>query len=134
MWTLSLAYRLLQGNRHVLSLLGDQSTVTVPPKYVRATLYKYRYTTHFQSPQIYWIRLKMSEYFPAFSLDTISPYLRSMKISPNYRDVEVENKSLKMILDFLRNEICAIEGSLLTFGLLLTAFVINITKKIYRAF
>lgn len=135
MWTLSLAYRLLQGNPHVFTLLGEQSEITSsPPNYVRATLYKYRYTTHFQSPQIYWIRLKMSEYFPAFSLDNISPYLRSMKISPNYKAIEVECKSLKMILDYLRQQIYLVDGSLLIFGLLLTGFVLIGTKKIYRTF
>lgn len=132
LWTLSLAYRLLQGNRHVLALLGEQSSNTSSPKYVRATLYRFRYTTHFQSPQRYWIRLKIFEYFPAFSLDNISPYLRSMKISPNYRAVEVESKTLKMILDFLRNQMCLLEGSMLTFGLLMAGFVIIYTKKIYR--
>lgn len=131
LWTVSLAFRLLQGNRHVLALLGEQLN-TSPPKYVRGILYKFRYTTHFKSPQIYWMRLKMSEYFPAFSLDNISPYLRSMKISPNYKEVEIESKTLKMILDFLRNQVCLFDGSLLTVGLLSTAFLIIFTKKIYR--
>lgn len=132
LWTLSLAFRLLQGNRHVLALLGEHSTITSPPKYVRGILYKFHYTTYFTSPQIYWMRLKISEYFPAFSLDNISPYLRSMKISPNYKEVEIESKTLKMILDFLRNQIRLFEGSFLIFGLLSAAFVIIFTKRIYR--
>lgn len=131
---MSLAYRLLQGNPHVLALLGDQSTITTTPTYVRAVLYKFRYTTHFRTPQIYWIRLKIIEYFPAFSLDTISPYLRSMKISPNYREIEVENKMLKIVLDYLRIQIRSVEGSVLIIGLLLTGFAIVVTKKMYRSF
>lgn len=132
LWTVSLAFRLLQGNRHVLALLGEQTTVTSTPTYVRATLYRFRYTTHFQSPHSYWIRLKMSEYFPAFSLANISPYLRSMKISPNYKEIEIESRTLKMILDFVRMQTGSFDGSLLIFALLLTGFVIVITKKMYR--
>lgn len=133
-WTVSLAYRLLQGNRNVLTLLGNPSTIAASPKYVRAILYKFRYTTHLQSPQTYWIRLKISEYFPAFSLDNISPYLRSMKISPNYRAIEIESKSLQILLDFLRTQICLFEASLLIFAILLTGFVIIITKNNYQKF
>ncbi|XP_037051914.1 lipase maturation factor 2-like [Bradysia coprophila] len=132
-WTMSLAYRLLQGNPHVLALLGDQSTVATTPNYVRAVLYKFRYTTHFRTPQIYWIRLKMIEYFPAFSLDTISPYLRSMKISPNFRETEVESKTVKMLLDNLRIQIRSVEGSALIFGILLAGFAINVSKRMYRS-
>lgn len=133
-WTISLAFRLLQGNHHVLALLGDQRTITTAPNYVRAVLYKFRYTTHFRTPQVFWIRLKTIEYFPAFSLDTIAPYLRSMKISPNYKEVEVENKVAKALLDYLRIQIRSIEGNLLIVGLLLAAFVVNVTKKMYRSF
>lgn len=133
-WTLSLAYRLLQGNRNVLALFDGRSTPTTPPTYVRATLYKFRYTTHIQSPQVYWMRLKVSEYFPAFSLDNISPYLRSMKISPNYRETEIDSKWLKAILDGVRDQIVFVEGSVLVNCILLTAIVIVVTKKVYRSF
>lgn len=74
----------------------------------------------------------MMEYFPAFSLDNIAPYLRSIKISPNYRELHVTNQILKMMLDLLREQIYSLDGSLLTFGLLMTGFVIIITKKMYR--
>lgn len=56
-----------------------------------------------------------------------------MKISPNYKDVVIENQWLKMILDVLRNQISLIEGTLLVNGILLTGFVVVFTKKICRA-
>lgn len=132
-WTISLAYRLLQGNPNVLTLLGDQSTVVTKPNYVRAILYKFRYTTHIRKPQIYWTRMKMIEYLPAFSLDTILPYLRSMKISPNYKEMDVECKTLKLLLDYLRIQIRSVEASVLIFGILLAGFVIIVSKKMKRS-
>lgn len=126
-----MAYRLLQENPNVLALLGEQSSTNSSPTYVRAILYKFRYTTHFNSPTSYWMRLKMSEYFPAFSLDNISPYLRTMKISPHYKEIDVECKTLKMVLDYLRNQVRLIEGSLLIFGVLVAGLIIILTKKLY---
>lgn len=128
-----MAYRLLQEEQDVLTLLGETPSATSAPKYVRAILYRFRYTTHFNSPKSYWMRLKVSEYFPAFSLDNISPYLRSMKISPNYKEIEI-NSFLKMILDLLRDQARLFEGSVLIFGVLVAGLLIIATKKIYRTF
>lgn len=130
LWTISLAYRLLQEEPNVLALLGEQSATTSSPMYVRGSLYKFRYTTHFNSPTSYWMRLKMSEYFPAFSLDTISPYLRSIKISPHYKVTEIECQTLKMIVDYLRDQVRFIEGSLFVFGVLVAALITIITKNV----
>lgn len=45
LWTVSIAYRLLQNSPHVLRLLGHiQGPVEPAPKYVRAVLYKFKYT------------------------------------------------------------------------------------------
>lgn len=43
LWTVSLAYRLLQNNPNVLSLMGHRQ-LEPAPKYVRAILYKFKYT------------------------------------------------------------------------------------------
>lgn len=134
LWTISLAYRLLQEEPNVLTLLGEQSPNNSSPKYVRAILYKFRYTTHFNSPKSYWMRLKISEYLPAFSLDNISPYLRSMKISPHYKEAEVECKSVKMALNFLRKQVRLFEGSVLVVGVLIAGFLTIATKKMYHVF
>lgn len=46
LWTVSTAYRLLQNNQHVLRLLGQHidKSIEPPPKYVRAVLYKFKFT------------------------------------------------------------------------------------------
>lgn len=130
LWTISLAYRLLQNEKNTLELLDNKSPVTPPPKYVRAILYNFRYTSKSDSGNGYWIRHKISEYFPAFSVDNVSllAYLKSMKISPNYKEVQVENQVLKMILDFVRSKIHLLEGHFLILGVLAAGLVINVTK------
>ena len=77
-WFVHLVAKLLEGDRSVLALLSKNPFAGAPPRYVRALLYLYR----FSSPQVrkqtgqWWIRESVGSYFPTVSLE--SPRLRSM--------------------------------------------------------
>ena len=69
-WFSSFLLRLLQNSPPVLSLLAANPFPDHPPKYVRATLYEYRFAdakTHAATGQ-WWIRREVNSYFPAVSL------------------------------------------------------------------
>lgn len=46
LWTVSTAYRLLQNNPDVLQLLGVYTRIEPAPKYVRAVLYKFKFSEY----------------------------------------------------------------------------------------
>ena len=58
--------RLLEGERTVLGLLQYNPFPNAPPKYVRARLFRYRFT-RFGEPG-WWRREEQGAYFPAVSL------------------------------------------------------------------
>lgn len=78
----------------------------------------------------FWNRSYRSEYFPAFSIDnnTLIGYLRSMKISPNYKVTAVRNGLLQWILDIVRILSHLFEASVLVIGLLTAAVAILTTE------
>jgi hypothetical protein len=77
-WFVRFVAKLLQGDRAVLALLKHNPFPDRPPRYVRASLYQYR----FSSPAInkktgqWWVREMVGSYFPVVSLE--SPALRMM--------------------------------------------------------
>jgi len=77
-WFVNFAAKLLQGDRAVLELMRENPFPGQPPKFVRAWLYQYRFTTpeeHRQSGA-WWKRERMGPWFPPVSLDT--PGLRTI--------------------------------------------------------
>jgi lipase maturation factor 1 len=73
-WTVTLVARLLQGEPTVLHLL-DKSPFSTPPKYMRAQLYDYWFTTPAERKKTgaIWNRRYEREYLPAISLDMLKP-------------------------------------------------------------
>jgi predicted DCC family thiol-disulfide oxidoreductase YuxK len=68
-WYRSFCVRLLQGSPDVLALLARNPFPSGPPRYVRGTLYRYRFTdtaTRRSSGQ-WWTRESLGEYSPAIS-------------------------------------------------------------------
>ncbi|MGO9988850.1 MAG: lipase maturation factor family protein [Steroidobacteraceae bacterium] len=68
-WFVMLMWRLLQGSPAVLSMLESNPFPDVPPKYVRAQLYDYRFAdrrTHLSTGQ-WWVRRPEGLYFPQVS-------------------------------------------------------------------
>ena len=71
-WLASLLERLLQGSPEVLSLLGANPFAEHPPRFVRAVLYEYRFTSA-QERRVtgaWWSRQLLGAYSPALSLRT----------------------------------------------------------------
>jgi hypothetical protein len=69
-WIAGLVYRLLAGSRPVLDLLAENPFPDHPPRFVRATLYDYRFSdaaTRAATGQ-WWTRRPVEPFFPAVSL------------------------------------------------------------------
>jgi hypothetical protein len=69
-WFLHLAERLLEGSNEVLALLESNPFPEHPPRFVRAVLYNYRFTTPPEKSQTgnWWSREQLGLYLPAVSL------------------------------------------------------------------
>jgi len=69
-WFLSLAAALLRGNSVVLKLLGSNPFPASPPRFLRARLYEYRFTTGEEKAQTgaWWAREEKGLYCPVLSL------------------------------------------------------------------
>jgi hypothetical protein len=87
-WFVHFMAKLLQGDRVVLALLKHNPFPDRPPRYVRASLYQYR----FSSPAIkkktgqWWVREMVGSYFPVVSLE--SPALRMMLQQMQWMELE----------------------------------------------
>ncbi len=71
-WFINFAAKLLQGDAATLSLLRVNPFPSAPPKYIRARLYRYRFSTAEERKRTgaWWQRELEGEWFPAVSLDT----------------------------------------------------------------
>ena len=71
-WFVNFVAKLLDGDRDVLSLLRVNPFPQKPPRYIRAELYEYHFTTPEQRKKTgaWWTRSFTGPYFPAISLDS----------------------------------------------------------------
>jgi predicted DCC family thiol-disulfide oxidoreductase YuxK len=69
-WLLNLMARVLQGSPEPLALLGGNPFPDAPPKFVRAQLYDYRFTT--VGSQHWWTRRYLGPYVPPITLQDLS--------------------------------------------------------------
>jgi len=77
-WFVNFMFRLLQGSPDVVALLGDNPFPNAPPRYVRAEVYEYRFTTWEERRQTgaWWHREPRGAYLPAISLESFVPAKR----------------------------------------------------------
>ncbi len=70
-WFIHLMQKILIGDRQTLALLRTNPFPEQPPKYVRALIYKYNFTTPEERKRSgnFWKRELIGEYFPAVSLE-----------------------------------------------------------------
>jgi hypothetical protein len=70
-WFIALIFRLLQGSQDVSGLLARNPFPDNPPRYIRSTFYRYRFTTveEFRQTGAWWKRQELREYLPTLSLD-----------------------------------------------------------------
>jgi predicted DCC family thiol-disulfide oxidoreductase YuxK len=69
-WFVEFCVRLLQGSPDVLGLLERNPFPNAPPKYIRAELYEYRFSTFAERREkgVWWVRESRGDYLPAISL------------------------------------------------------------------
>jgi hypothetical protein len=69
-WFVNFVGKLLQGDKAILGLLRTNPFPDRPPRYIRARLYEYHFTTAEERRQTgqWWTRSLTGEYFPAVSL------------------------------------------------------------------
>jgi hypothetical protein len=70
-WFVSLLERLLRNTPEVTGLLAHNPFAKNPPRYVRARVYEYRFTTaaEHRATGDWWKREESGEYLPAISLE-----------------------------------------------------------------
>ncbi len=78
-WFLSFLVKLLENDAAILRLLADNPFPGGPPSFVRARLYRYRYTTRQErdSTGSWWVRELVGEYLPPLTLERPSATTRS---------------------------------------------------------
>jgi hypothetical protein len=71
LWFQNLVYRLLQGKHDVIGLLAHNPFAQTPPRYIRASFFRYRFTTTGEHRQTgaWWKGEELGEYLPTISLD-----------------------------------------------------------------
>lgn len=129
-WFVTLVYRLLTGQEEVLALIDGNPFPDNPPKYVRAKLYHYHYTSSNKKSRRYsvddwWTRVEKSEYIPALSKDTpsLQDIIKHYKVEPVKK-----NQKLPFIgncVKWIRDKLGQPEGFLFTMSAFSTALVIN---------
>jgi hypothetical protein len=69
-WFSELVVKLLQGQKDVIGLLAGNPFPDRPPRWIRARMYRYTFTTPAERKATgrWWNRELVSEYFPAVSL------------------------------------------------------------------
>lgn len=69
-WFVNLVAKLLEGDRDVINLLRNNPFPNAPPRYIRAELYEYHFTTPEERKQTgaWWKRTLTGPYFPTVSL------------------------------------------------------------------
>src|SRR5262249_42087946 len=72
-WFVNLSIRLLQGSPEVLALLKTNPFPDKPPRFIRARLYDYEFTTPEERRRTHswWRRELKGEYLPVISLDLV---------------------------------------------------------------
>jgi hypothetical protein len=70
-WVLRLVEKLLEGDRATLSLFHENPFPDAPPRYVRASLYRYEFASREERRRsgLVWKRTRIGEYIPPLSLE-----------------------------------------------------------------
>ncbi|XP_028135672.1 lipase maturation factor 2 [Diabrotica virgifera virgifera] len=132
-WLVSFAHRILAHKPAVLALIDfrDSPYRNVPPKYLRALVYKYQYTGWNQrSQRAWWTREKISEYLPVVSLDSpfLTDYLKARSLLPLTSKGNV-NPLWTQALDFIRYIVNHLEATLLFWSVVSAGFAVICTTS-----
>lgn len=129
-WVSALTFRLLQSDPAVLRLMG----VSVPPRkrpaYVRAMLYKLKYSK-LPGTAGYWKRKALAEFLPPVSLtnELLLSHLKELRIPKTNPKPVIKNAIVKGVLEKARQTTSLVEGSFLTLAILASGFALIATKR-----
>ncbi|KAF5299715.1 hypothetical protein FQA39_LY11510 [Lamprigera yunnana] len=131
-WLLSLVHRLLQGRPEVRALLDRHHSPfqDKPPKFIRGSLYKYRYTSWTERWQpMWWKREKLGEYFAPFSKDSeaLVDFLKARNLLPTPSKESVHSV-WKQLLDSIRYITSYMEATLLLWSVFTASCAIITTS------
>jgi hypothetical protein len=68
-WTLNLVWKLLHNDAATLGLFGGNPFPDHPPRFIRATLYRYHFAPPGNPDHVYWTRERLGLWLPALSTD-----------------------------------------------------------------
>ena len=82
-WTLHFEWKLLHGDRGVLSLLANNPFPGAPPRWIRASFYKYEFAPPGDPSRAWWKRQRVGEWLPPLS--AADPRLREIAAARDWR-------------------------------------------------
>lgn len=77
-WTYNLVWKLLHNDKDAVGLFSGNPFMEKPPRYIRATLYVYKFAKPGNPQNLYWTRQKAGDWIPALSVDN-PVFLRYLK-------------------------------------------------------
>lgn len=130
MWVSALTFRLLQSDPAVLRLLGVPVVPRKKPAYVRAMLYKLKYSK-LPGTAGYWKRKALAEFLPPVNLsnELLVGHLKELRIPRTNPKPVIKNAIVKTILEKVRQTTSLMEGSFLTIAVLASGFALIATKR-----
>ncbi|XP_055627586.1 lipase maturation factor 2-like isoform X2 [Toxorhynchites rutilus septentrionalis] len=131
-WVYPLVQRLLQNDPAVLNLLDQDHLPTKAPKFIRASLYHFSFTSWFDgNSTTFWTRQRVEDYFAPFSLDDgfLENKLRDVGVPAVAASSNALNLPLKWLLNVVRRFLGFFEGAYLVLGVLAAATVMIITQN-----
>ncbi|XP_058457418.1 lipase maturation factor 2-like isoform X2 [Malaya genurostris] len=131
-WMYPMVQRMLQNHPIVLNLFDQAHLPDKAPKFIRASIYQFSYTSWFgDNSTAYWTRNRISDYFPAFSINDgfLETKLRDVGVPQTVAPSQALNLPLKWLLSALRSFLCLFDGSFLVLGVLAAALAMIITQK-----
>ena len=84
-WTLHFIWKLLHGDRGVMSLLANDPFPNDPPRWIRATYYRYEFAPPGDPRRAWWKRQRVGDWLPALSAS--DPRLRALAAERGWHPV-----------------------------------------------
>lgn len=125
LWLIHLAIRLMEGEKSVLNLLGNNSKFqNRPPKYIRMIKYLYHFNTEHNSSR-WWSRKEAGIYLSPISLDNVQ--IKKFIQQRGYNSISKYIPSINQfgnVIHWVRSAVDSMSGSSYTGTLLLTIFLL----------
>lgn len=131
-WFLNLCYRILNNQPEVMELMGKNPFEKRAPRYLRAHLYHYHFTSTNDSSELYsgtdwWVREKVSDYLPIISKEepTFINYLKKSGIIASGKKVNTTPNYLMWLLQLFRNLVGQPEGFYTCLSFFFTGLILS---------